>query len=123
MDLVAGILGLLVAGFGFLGVFFPSRLIAFIARSQSQAALYVASFVRLVLGIALVLSAAGSRAPGLLQFLGVVLIIAAIATPLVGLRRFEALLRWWSENDDAYLRAYSLVLLALGASIVWALAP
>lgn len=123
MRVVAGILGVLVASFGLLGLFFPSRLLAFIARWQSQAGLYVATFVRLLLGVALVLSAPGSRTPDFLRVLGIIVIVAGIATPLIGLRRFEALLRWWSESDESYLRAYSFVLLALGGSIVWAVAP
>ena len=77
----------------------------------------------LLLGVALIFSAPESRAPSLLAVLGVVTIVAGLVTPLFGLRRFAALLRWWSERPPALVRAWCVLVLLLGAGLVWAVAP
>jgi hypothetical protein len=120
MATVAAVLGLLLVLLGVVGLVSPSNLLAFVARWQSRGGLYVATLLRLVLGGALLLAAPQSQAPEFLRVVGVIAIVAGLATPLVGLRRFEALLRWWSGLPLGFVRAWSTVVLALGASIVWA---
>ena len=108
---------------GALGVASPGRLVALVARVQGPAGLFTAGALRLVVGVALLLAADASRAPLYFQIFGAVAIAAALSTPLIGLPRFEALLRWWTARPQGLLRAWAAVVLAIGASFLWALSP
>ena len=120
MSLVAALSGLLIIAVGTLGVVSPSRLLALVARSQSQRGLYVLAAARIMIGAALFMAAAGSRAPAFLQVLGVMSVVAGVATPFFGVHRFQAVLGWWSLQPAAVLRLWCVVVVLLGAAIVWA---
>ena len=51
----------------------------------TPAGLYAAAGLRLVLGTALFLAAPTSRTPKMLRILGVVIFVAGLATPLIGI--------------------------------------
>ena len=123
MSLVAALSGLLIIAVGAMGVISPQRLLALVARSQSQRGSYVVAAIRVMIGVALFLAAAGSRAPAFLQILGVLSVMAGLATPFFGVRRSQAVLSWWSLRPTVVLRLWCLVVVLLGAAIVWAVAP
>jgi hypothetical protein len=120
MSLFAALSGLLIIALGVLGVASPPRLLALVARSQSQRGLYVLAAIRIVIGAALFLAAAGSRAPAFLKMLGVIWVVAGVATPFFGVDRFQAVLGWWSLRSAIVIRLWCLVVVLLGAAIVWA---
>jgi hypothetical protein len=120
MSLIAALSGLLILALGALGVVSPPRLLALVARSQSQRGLYVLAAIRVMIGVALFLAAAGSRAPAFLQILGVISFLAGVTTPFFGVHRFQAVLSWWSLRPAAVLRSWCLFVVWLGAAIVWA---
>ena len=123
MSVIAAVSGLLIIAMGVLGAVSPPRLLALVARLQSQRGLYVVAALRVVIGAALVMAAAGSRAPAFLRILGVVSVIAGVATPFFGVHRFQAVLSWWALRPAVLVRLWCLVVLLLGAAIVWAVAP
>ncbi len=123
MALVAVLSGLLIVAIGGLGIGSPSRLIALVARMQSQRGLYIAAGIRIAFGAALLLAAADSRAPAFLRVFGALALVAGVITPFFGVQRFESLLRWWENRPGLFLRAWCAVVVALGAGIIWAAAP
>ena len=82
-------MSIIVALFGFLyhpgriWANFPSSIISFVSRWQTQAGLYLAAIIRIVLGVASLFTASTSRAPLYLHILGVVAVVAGIATPFL----------------------------------------
>ena len=120
---ISGLLGVFVVLVGAWGVLAPSRMSTLVDRFGSTGGLWFAAAFRLVLGLALWFAAPQSRAPLLLQVLGVVAIIAAIVIPFMGIERFKAMLGWWTKLSTGSQRAWSLVAVALGAAILWALLP
>ena len=120
MSLVAALSGLLIIAAGALGVVSPPRLLALVSRSQSQRGLYVLAAIRVVIGVALFLAAAGSRAPAFLQIFGAIAVLAGVATPVFGVHRAQAILSWWALQPAVVLRLWCLVVVLLGAAVVWA---
>jgi len=120
MSLIALLSGLLIIAVGALGVASPPRLLALVARSQSQQGLYALAGIRVMVGVALFLAAAGSRAPAFLQIFGATAVLAGLATPVFGIHRFQAILSWWSLLPVAVLRSWCLLVVGLGAAVVWA---
>ncbi|MBI4270984.1 MAG: hypothetical protein HY615_11670 [Candidatus Rokubacteria bacterium] len=112
--LAALVLSLLVAAVGALGVVSPTRLQAVVRRFESPAGLYAAAALRVILGVALFLTAPTSRAPEALRILGAVIGVAGLLTPLVGVERFRRLRAWWSGRGPLLMRVSAGLALALG---------
>ena len=120
---LSGLLGVFVLLVGVWGVLAPSRMVDFVERFGTKGGLIFAVAIRVIIGLALWFAAPSSRAPLLLQVLGVLAIVAAVALPLMGLERFKALLLWWTKLSPATQRLNSLLAVAFGAAILWALLP
>jgi hypothetical protein len=122
MAIVAMILSAAVVGMGAIGVVSPARLLEIVRRFQTPSGIYAATGIRLVLGLALFLAAPGSRAPAVLEILGIVTMVAGLITPMFGLERFRRLLEWWSAQSSGFIRAWAACAMALGLFLVYALA-
>jgi hypothetical protein len=123
MAYLALLFSLLVAAVGALGLASPPRLLGFVRRFESPAGLYAAAGFRILMGLALLLAASGSRAPTAVAVLGIVILGAGIATPLVGLERFRNLLAWWAGRSPGFMRAWAGVALAFGLWLAYAVFP
>ena len=120
---LSGLLGVFMVLMGAWGVLAPARLTVLVNRFASTSGVWIAAAIRLVLGLALWFAAPASCAPMLLQVLAVLAILAAVVLPLVGRERFKAMVAWWVDLSPALQRAWSLVAVAFGAVILWALLP
>lgn len=120
---ISGFLGVLTLLMGIWGVLAPSRIMAFVTRFGSTGGLWFAAGIRLVFGLALWFAAPASRAPILLQVLGVVALVAAFLIPFMGVDRFRALIEWWTKLSSLAMRAWCLLAVGFGAIILWALLP
>ena len=115
--------GAMVVCLGLAGLASPTRLLDLVSRAQTTLGLWLIAALRIFLGIAFWLAADASRAPLFLKGFGVLAFLAGIATPLFGLRRFAALVDWWRSLPDAVVRAWSVLVAVLGASLVWVVLP
>ncbi len=123
MKTIAFLLGLVIAAMGFLGIASPGMLISVVRRFASPAGVYAAAAIRLIMGLALYLSAPVSRIPHAVRTLGDITLAAGAITPFFGPERFRAVLAWWSARGPAFIRAWSLVAVAFGLFTAWSLAP
>jgi hypothetical protein len=57
--------------------------------------MWVATAIRAVLGLGLLAAASDSKAPMLLRILGLLVLIVAIAMPILGLDRHRRMIDWW----------------------------
>ncbi len=117
--LIVTLVSLFVLGVGLLGLGSPAGMVAFVSRWRSKAGLWVASVLRLVFGVALWFVAPMSRTPLALQVLAIVSVFAALALPVIGLSRVDALLAWWCRQSPAFTRAWSVVAAVLGLFLLW----
>jgi hypothetical protein len=60
-----------------------------------KAGMWIATAIRAVLALGLLAAASESKAPMLLRLLGVIILILAIATPILGLDRHRRTIDWW----------------------------
>jgi hypothetical protein len=112
-----------IASMGLFGLVAPDRFIGFIRSRQTTASLYVATALRVVLGVALFLAASSSKAPHVVQVVGVVIFIAGLATPFLEVERFRRLLDWWSTRGCGVIRAWACFLLVVSCLLVYAVVP
>ena len=120
---ISGLLAVFVLLMGVWGVLAPSRITDLVTRFGSKGGLWFAAGIRLVLGLARWFAAPVSRAPLLLQVLGVIALVAAFVLPLMGVDRFKALVNWWTKLSPTAMRFNCLFAVAFGGVILWALLP
>ena len=120
---VVSVIGALVAFVGLTGLLQPATLLRFLERAwATPRGLWLAVGFRLVFGIALLLAAAGSRAPLLLTIVGAISLVSAAVVPILGYARARSFVAWWSQRPAAFVRGWSLVACAFGGFLVYAVA-
>lgn len=113
------LVGLLIVGLGLYGLAAPTALIGFARSVVTSKGLWIAFVFRLMLAAALYLSADAARTPMTFRVLAAVTAIGALAIPVLGQSRATAMIEWWSGHGDLFVRAWSLIAIALGAFLVW----
>jgi hypothetical protein len=120
---IAMALSLLVAALGAIGVVAPGELRGIARHFQTPSGLYAAAAFRVVLGGALVLAAPTSRVPRVMRAVGIVILVAGLITPFLGLDRFRGILEWLSAQGPTATRIWAGVALAFGCLLIYALFP
>ena len=126
MKNLAFVIALLVLALGVTGLFVPSGLVWVGQHSLTPAAFYGIAAARVLFGLILIRAAAASRAPKTLRILGSVIVLAGVATALVGLvaiERMHAMVDWWVQQESWFVRLSAVPVLALGSFIAYACAP
>jgi membrane-bound ClpP family serine protease len=123
MKIVALVLSLFVAALGALGLLSPMRLLHIVRHFQSPVGLYAAGALRVILGGALFFAAPASRAPKVLRILGIIILVAGLFTPLIGVERVHRLVDWWSTQGAVFMRVWAAFALAFGLLLACAVAP
>lgn len=80
----------------------------------------VAVIMRLLLGVALIIAAPQSRFPEVMEVLGWIAIIAAVAILFMGRNRLIKFIAWFQRMTDAMVRVWLLFGFAFGAFLVYA---
>ncbi len=122
MQLVALGLSVSIAVLSALYFVAPARLLNVTRWFQTPVGLYAASALRLLLGVALFLVAPSSRAPRVLRILGILIFVAGLVTPFIGVDRSRKLLDWWSARGPGFNRVWAAVSFAFGLFLVYAIA-
>lgn len=123
---LAFVIALVLFALGVAGSFVPSSLVWVGRHSLAPGAFYLIAAIRIVFGVALVVAASGSRAPRVIRLLGYVVVIAGLATALVGLvamDRARALIEWGLQHGTGSARVVGALIAAFGGLIAYACAP
>ena len=122
MRFFALLVALLVMLIGIVGMVAPDRLIMAGRYVMTPVGLYVIAALRVGMGLVLILVAPTSRAPKALRAIGVVVLVAGLATPLFGVERARGVADWAAAQGPAFLRVIAAILVALGSFIAFAVA-
>jgi uncharacterized membrane protein len=126
MKTLAFVLGLCVAAVGVAGMLAPSILIWIAEHAVTSGAFYVIAVVRVLFGLVLIAAAPASRAPRTLRVVGLVIVVAGLATAvtgLVGIERARTVVDWWLQQGAGIIRLTSVVLVAIGGFVAYACVP
>jgi hypothetical protein len=88
-----------IAAMGVLMIVSPARANDLTRLFADKTGLWVATAVRAILGLGLLAAAGDSKAPALLRILGGLILIVAVAMPLLGLDRHRRVIDWWLARD------------------------
>jgi hypothetical protein len=106
-----------------IGVVAPLLLLELGKSLLTENGLYAIAVVRVAFGLLLFFGARHSRLPRALRVIGVVIIIAGLATPLFGVERSAAIFDSFSSHGPAFVRVVAIFAIAFGAFVVYAMRP
>lgn len=116
-------IGVLIVIAGAIGVVAPDVLLSVGRSIITPAGLYAITALRIAIGLVFVLEAPASRAPRTLRALGVLVMIAGLATPWFGVARSMAVMDWWATVGPTLRRLDAAVAIATGALVVFVSRP
>jgi hypothetical protein len=122
-NVLAMALGFVIAAIGVLGIAAPLVLFEFGRSLQSAGALYAVAALRVAMGAILIWAAPDSRTPRTLRIIGLLIIVAGVVTPFIGVERSRAMLGWWSTQGTFFTRAWLTVPVIFGLFIAYVAAP
>jgi uncharacterized protein YjeT (DUF2065 family) len=105
---------------GLTGVLWPEGLMQFATYSFSRTGLYVAAAARIVLGGLLFFAASATRTPKTIRVIGLIILVAGIATALIPSDRAQLMKDWWLARGPDTLRIVACFPLAVGVFVAWA---
>lgn len=95
----------------------PDAVIHLSRKLVSPAGIYVAAAARCAIGLALLLIARGSRAPAVLRIMGIVLVVAGIVFPFMGVESSKARIEWEADHL-LFLRIEGLLFIWAGMIVL-----
>ena len=116
LGLVIGALVILGSAISFAA---PDLRLSLERSMMTPAGLYAIAAMRIAVGLVFVLAAPASRAPRTLRVLGLIVIIAGLATPWFGVARAQAVLNWLESAGPLLMRLDAVVGMALGGFLVY----
>lgn len=120
MTLFVVAIGVLGLGIGLTMLASPAHMRRGLDKALTRRMLPVISMVRIGIGIALVLAAPSTRLPAFIWALGLLVILRGVALPMIGFDRSRKLADWWTAKPDRTIRGWSLLVILLGALLLWA---
>jgi hypothetical protein len=111
---IALFIALLAVLFGLTGMLWPEGLMQLATYSFSRTGLYVVAAARIILGGLLFFAASSTRTPKTIRVIGLVILIAGIATALISPDRAEFLKIWLIARGPDTLRIAACLPLGVG---------
>jgi hypothetical protein len=119
MTALALILCAAIAVMGLVVIFAPSRANDLTRLFADKTGLWVATAIRAVLGLGLLAAAENSKAPMLLRILGFIILVVAIAMPLLGLDRYRRMIDWWLARNRKIQIICGAASFVLGVALIY----
>jgi len=117
MKAIALLIALMMVSLGLTGVLWPEGLMQLANFSFTRSGLYVAAAVRIVMGALLFFAASSTRTPKTVRVIGLIILVAGIATALIPAERALAMKDWWVARGPDTLRIAACFPLAVGIFI------
>lgn len=119
----AYVAAILIIGLGLVAVVLPPTFAEIVAIMQEKPMLYVAALIRLTIGATFLLAYPHARGRIVLFFLGIVMIMGGLVTPIIGQGLARPILDAWLQGGDWVVRGWGIGAILLGAISLFALRP
>ncbi len=117
MKTIALFIAALMVLLGLTGVFWPEGLMQLAKFSFTTTGIYVTAIVRVIIGALLLIAAGATRAPKAVRVIGLVIVVAGIASAFITAERAASLQDWLSGHGPNPLRIAACVPLLAGLFI------
>ncbi len=119
--IVVLVAGISLCMFAAWGIYAPQSLLRSVkGMMDADWGIYFAVIVRLMLGVALIITAPGSRFPLVFLIVGWVAIVAGVAAVFIGRERLRRFTNWWFERfSPSGIRVWLLFAMAFGGVLIY----
>lgn len=120
MIFLAKAIGVLIFALGCVFIVYPAwgkKVAAFWKKGKT---VYVGGVIRLVIGVILLIAAAGAKQSITAAILGVVFLASGVLIFAMSLEQTKRLIEFWENQPDLILRLMCIVTIAFGALIFFA---
>ncbi len=115
------LLGLLMVSVGVLALLKPAAVFGPLRRNAGRPVVYIGAVLgRLVFGALLVIVSDQAKHPVLIDLLGWLLLVSAVALVVMGRARFERLVCWVLDKGRSVARPGGMAAVLLGGYLVYA---
>lgn len=122
MTVFVSVLGVILLGVGITVLVSPGTLRRAVETFVKPATVPLFAIIRVGFGILLVIASADTRLPVFVWALGMLLILAGVALPILGVQRTLKITKRWQARSDGSLRSWALLAILFGALLIWAAA-
>jgi hypothetical protein len=120
MTLIMAIFGMAVVWVGALGLLHPRRLSEIVSTGEIRARFRSALLTRLIAAGVLIAAAPSCHFPSVVFGFGVAALLSAAWLCIIGRKKFEWIVNWWSNRPTMTVRAASVVAIDLGLFLFYA---
>ncbi len=114
---------LFVVLLGVRGLAAPSRFLDLVRRLTSLQGFYLIAVLRIAFGSTLYMAAPASKAPMIVQVIGIVLVASGIVTPFFSHTRYRKVIDWWSAGGDLYIQIWAACIAVFAALLAYVVLP
>lgn len=118
MVLLVKVIGIVIAGIGFMSVMNPALIRRMLKFWRAGRRIYAGGIVRIVFGAVFLFAASRSGIPAVLYTIGILSFTGGVLIFVWKLEKAKAMLDWWDKRPDTVLRVIALFALLIGALIV-----
>lgn len=120
MPVLVALIGVVLAGMGAVCLVAPDRFRRLLSVWKRRLWINVGILLRLLIGIVLIAGARQTGLPTFIMVLGIVTLVAALITPLLGYDRLFAFADWWAARPNGLVRVWAVLAMALGVAVLYA---
>ncbi len=119
MIALALILCAAIAGMGVLIIVKPALAHDLTRLLAGKTGIWIAAAIRAVLALGLFAAASESKAPMLLRILGLIILLVAIVTPILGVDRHRRMIDWWLARKRSVEIACGAAAFVFGLALIY----
>jgi len=120
MNYLVALGGLLMMASSVMAGLAPRKFVAAFTKLPPNLRFSLAFGIRLLLGVIFLLGAAQTALPTFVTIMGILALLAAVVVLLMGRARIDAMIQWWLRQSPAFMGAWALIGLILGALVLYA---
>lgn len=122
-QVVVLIFGIAICTLSVWGIYAPEKIVKFAKGVMNQdLGIHAAVIVRVLLGVALILAAGGSRFPAVFQAIGWIAIVAGAIIAFVGRERLRRFTAWFDRLSPIIIRIWLLFGMAFAGFLIYGVA-
>lgn len=119
MDIVVKIAGIVFVFIGILYLLKPGVLKSFVEFFKKGRRIYFVGLIRFVLAVIFLLAANQCKRVWVIIVFGILFMISGLLVFMLGTKRLKSILDWWQKQSLLLLRLVAVIILAIGAVIIY----
>jgi hypothetical protein len=119
MDSIVKIVGIVIVLLAFLFLLKPDMMKHILNFFKQGKRVYFAGLVRLILAVVFLLAARECDITWVIVVFGILFLISALSIFMIGAEKLRPMLDWFQNKSALFLRVMAVIILALGAIIIY----